>query len=60
VLIVPIGFVSDHVETLYDIDILFEQKAKSLKLTFERVASLNTTDTFMKALAEAVLPHLDS
>jgi ferrochelatase len=58
VLIVPIGFVSDHVETLYDIDILFEQKAKSLKLTFERVASLNTTDTFMKALTEAVLPHL--
>lgn len=60
VLIIPIGFVSDHVETLYDIDILFEQKARSLKLTFERVASLNTTETFIKVLTEAVLPHLDS
>jgi len=60
VLIVPIGFVSDHVETLYDIDILFAEKAKALGLTFERSASLNTADTFMKALAEAVLPHLDS
>jgi len=59
VLIIPIGFVSDHVETLYDIDILFEQKARSLKLSFERVAALNTTDTFIKALTEAVLPHLD-
>ena len=29
VLIVPIGFVSDHIEVLYDIDVLYREKAKS-------------------------------
>ena len=32
ILIVPIGFVSDHIEILYDIDILYQEKAKLLKM----------------------------
>jgi ferrochelatase len=54
VLVVPMGFVSDHVETLYDIDIVFKEKAESLGLEFKRTASLNTSEKFIKGLAELV------
>ncbi|MFQ5585702.1 MAG: ferrochelatase [Thermodesulfobacteriota bacterium] len=60
VVIVPVGFVADHVETLYDIDILFYEKARSLGLTFSRAPSLNALDSFIKALSEVVTPYLDS
>jgi len=55
ILVIPVGFVSDHVETLYDIDIAQREHAKSLGLGFYRTASLNTADSFTKALAELVL-----
>lgn len=51
VLVVPIGFVSDHIETLYDIDIAQKDHAVSLGLNFNRTESLNTSDLFIKALA---------
>jgi len=55
VLIVPIIFVSDHVETLYDIDILYRQKAESLGLNFQRTKSLNDSPKFIEALSEVVM-----
>jgi ferrochelatase len=54
VLIVPIGFVSDHVEILYDIDILYRQKAESLGMILKRSPSLNVSERFIEALASAV------
>jgi ferrochelatase len=54
VLIVPIGFVSDHIEILYDVDIAHRNKAESLGMVLRRTRSLNTSDLFMEALAEAV------
>lgn len=54
VLVVPLGFVSDHVETLYDIDILFRKTAESLGLVFKRSASLNTSSKLMGLLAELI------
>jgi len=54
VLIVPIGFVSDHVEILYDIDILYRQKAESLGMVLKRSPSLNASERFIEALASAV------
>ena len=54
VLVVPLGFVSDHVETLYDIDILFRKTAESLGLVFKRSASLNTSPKLMGLLAELI------
>ncbi len=54
VLIVPISFVSDHVETLYEIDLLFGGQAKTLGLNFHRAPSLNTEPLFIDALAELV------
>ncbi len=58
VLIVPIGFVSDHIEILYDIDILFQKKATSLGMVLKRTRSLNVSEKFIKALAGIVEEHL--
>lgn len=58
ILVVPAGFVSDHIETLYDIDIAQREHAESLGLGFRRTVSLNTSDLFIQALAEAVLEKL--
>jgi len=53
-LVVPISFVSDHIETLYEIDILYKDIASVLGIELKRSGSLNTSPTFIKALAEIV------
>ncbi len=58
VLLVPIGFVSDHIEILYDIDILYQDKAKSLDIVLKRTESLNFCESFMEALTTIVEEHL--
>ena len=58
VLEVPIGFTCDHMETLYDIDVVHRAHANKLGLTFERAESLNTSPTFIKALADVVKKSL--
>ncbi len=55
ILMVPISFVSDHVETLYEIDILYRDQARELGMRLERVESLNTNPRFIKGLANLVL-----
>jgi protoporphyrin/coproporphyrin ferrochelatase len=57
-LLVPIGFVCDHVEILYDIDILAQKIAQEKGLWLMRTASLNTSPTFIEALAQVVASHL--
>jgi ferrochelatase len=57
-LLVPIGFVCDHVEILYDLDILAQQLARQRGLSLRRTASLNTSPTFIEALADIVASHL--
>jgi protoporphyrin/coproporphyrin ferrochelatase len=47
---VPIGFVSDHLETLYDIDIVHRRYATAKGLSFARISSLNTCPPFIRAL----------
>jgi protoporphyrin/coproporphyrin ferrochelatase len=54
VLEVPIGFTCDHMETLYDIDIVHRAHAEKLGLNFERAASLNASPLFIRALADIV------
>jgi ferrochelatase len=54
VLEVPLGFTCDHLETLYDINIVHRKHAESLGLIFERAESLNTSPLLIKALAEIV------
>jgi ferrochelatase len=58
ILLVPIGFVCDHVEILYDIDILAQKVAQEKGLLLRRTASLNTAPTFIEALASVVEAHL--
>jgi ferrochelatase len=58
VLIVPIGFVSDHIEILYDIDILYQEKAKLLGMRLKRSPSLNFSKRFIGALATIVEEHM--
>lgn len=53
-LVVPIGFVCDHVEVLYDIDIETKAIAENLGARLERTESLNASPTFIRGLADLV------
>jgi ferrochelatase len=48
----PIGFLCDHVEILYDVDILFHGYAAKLGIRLERPESLNASVTLAKAIAD--------
>ena len=54
VVIAPVGFVCDHVEILYDIDVLFRAYAAERGIALTRPESLNGSATFTAALAEVV------
>jgi ferrochelatase len=55
VLVVPVSFVSDHSETLYEIDIQYRRLAAESGIrVFARMASLNDSPTFIRALADLV------
>jgi protoporphyrin/coproporphyrin ferrochelatase len=51
VVVDPIGFVCDHIEVLYDIDVLFRGYARERGITLTRPESLNGSGTFTRALA---------
>jgi ferrochelatase len=55
ILLVPISFVSDHIETLYEIDILYKDMATQLGLVLKRVDALNTHPIFIQALQGMVM-----
>ena len=59
VIIVPISFVSDHVETLYEIDIEYKELAESLGMQLHSCTSLNTQPLFIKALRELILENTE-
>ncbi len=52
VLLQPIGFLCDHVEILYDVDIAFREYAANLGIRLERPESLNASQTLAAAVAE--------
>jgi ferrochelatase len=54
VLAEPIGFVSDHLEILWDLDVEARERAAELGLEWARTASLNDEPAFVKALAGIV------
>jgi ferrochelatase len=51
VLVVPVGFVCDHTEVLFDIDVQATSFARARGVALERTASLNTEPSFIRALA---------
>ncbi|HSS45775.1 MAG TPA: ferrochelatase, partial [Thermoanaerobaculia bacterium] len=57
---VPIAFVTDHVETLYEIDQLFAGEARRARIAqFRRTPGLNSRPTFLAALEDLILSQAD-
>jgi ferrochelatase len=54
VLVAPVGFVSDHLEILWDLDVEAREKARELGLELSRIESLNDDPAFIRALAGLV------
>jgi ferrochelatase len=54
----PVGFVCDHVEILYDVDVHFRDYAAAHGVTLRRPESLNGSELFTKALAEVAKRRL--
>ena len=50
----PIGFVCEHVEVLYDIDIVYQKLAKSLGVRLERIEMVHTVPQMVAGLAELI------
>src|SRR5207249_8078558 len=57
-LVCPVGFVSDHLEILHDLDIEAKNYAWSLGTRLERTASLNDDPEFIDAIASRLFPLL--
>ncbi|HJT21925.1 MAG TPA: ferrochelatase [Nitrospira sp.] len=57
VLVAPIGFLCDHVETLYDIDIELKGFAAALGMRLERIAMLNDSLSLVETLADVLSVH---
>jgi ferrochelatase len=60
ILMVPISFVSDHVETLYEISIEYKARAASYNICLEATESLNTDPLFIEGLRQLVLHSLQT
>jgi ferrochelatase len=58
VVVCPCGFVADHLEVLYDIDIEAQQRAGELGIGLTRTASPNVDPSFLDTLAEVVRRRL--
>src|SRR5438309_5410356 len=55
VLVVPVQFLADHLEILYDIDIAAREEAVRAGLAFHRIELMNTSPSFIRALHEVVM-----
>jgi ferrochelatase len=60
VLVAPVQFLADHLETLYDIDVGAREQAERHGLTFRRIGSLNDQADFIEALAAVARRMLTS
>jgi len=60
VVVVPIGFTSDHMEVVYDLDIEVREQADKLGLAFARAATVGANPEFVTAVRELVLERAQS
>jgi ferrochelatase len=60
VLLAPIGFISDHLEVLYDLDIELKRLAESKDMQLERISMLNASPALIDTLASVLQEHLSS
>jgi ferrochelatase len=54
VVVVPIGFLSDHMEVLYDLDIEARHKAQRLGITLVRAGTVGTAPAYVAMLRELI------
>jgi protoporphyrin/coproporphyrin ferrochelatase len=59
VLVCPVGFVSDHLEILWDLDVEARERAAELGLELDRIDSLNDDPVFIRAVASVVRSTLE-
>lgn len=59
VVVSPIGFVSDHLEVIWDLDNEAEEKAAELGMGFARAATAGTDPRFAKMIVELIAEHTD-
>jgi len=59
VVVAPIGFVSDHVEVLYDLDIKARKIASKLSMQFHRVSCPNDDATFIRMIADVIAQQIN-
>jgi len=57
---VPVAFTTDHIETLYEVDIEFQEEAHEMGVTFKRAPSFNDDEAFGEALGKIVHEHLEA
>jgi ferrochelatase len=60
VVVAPIGFVSDHMEVVYDLDVEAQQVAKDLGMNLVRAATAGTHPSFVKMIRELILERVDN
>ena len=60
VVVAPIGFVSDHMEIVYDLDYEAQTSAKELGMTMVRAATAGTHPAFVKMVRELILERVDN
>lgn len=58
IIICPVGFVSDHLEILYDLDIEAKEYGRGLGVSVTRTSSLNDDPVFVESLSQTVKPFL--
>jgi ferrochelatase len=59
VVVVPIGFISDHMEVVYDLDTLAAQRARARGMRFERASTVGVDPRFVRMIRELVQERLD-
>jgi len=59
VVLAPLGFVSDHMEVVYDLDVVARETGRSLGMTIERAATVGTHPRFVRGLRELIEERLD-
>jgi len=54
VVVAPIGFISDHMEVIYDLDVQAREMAEGLGLTFVRAATVGTAPAFVRMIRQLI------
>jgi ferrochelatase len=60
VVIAPIGFVSDHMEVIYDLDVEAQQLAKEIGVNMRRAATAGTHPAFVKMIRELLMERINN